>query len=112
LEGGWAVGEAEEHDKGFKEAPICSEGSLPLIPLLDLYVVVSPMYVQLCEILCLGVRNLIDDIWHEGGAGGVLHRHRIELSVVLDELQFPILLFHEEDWGCHWRLGRADSTTQ
>jgi len=42
LEGGQAVGEAEEHDEGFKEAPIRLESGLPLIPLFDSYVVVSP----------------------------------------------------------------------
>ena len=55
LEGGQAVGEAEEHDKGLEEAPIHSEGSLPLVSLLDSYIVVSPVYIQLCEVLCLGV---------------------------------------------------------
>ena len=112
LEGVRAFGEAEEHHKGFKEAPIRSEGGLPLVSLLDLYVVVSPTYVQLGEVLCLGVRNSIDDIWFEGEWVGVLHCHHIELSVVLDESQFPIFLFHKEDWGRHWRLGRADLTTR
>ena len=46
LEGGWAVGEAKEHDKGFEEALIHSEGGLPLVSLLDLYIVVSPMYMK------------------------------------------------------------------
>ena len=55
LEGGLTIGKAKEHDKGFKEALICSEGGLPLVPLFDLYVVVSPTYVQLHEVLCLGV---------------------------------------------------------
>ena len=55
LEGGRAVGEAEEHDKGLKEAPICLESGLPLVPLLDSFVVVSPTYIQLGEVLCLGV---------------------------------------------------------
>ena len=34
LEGGWTVGKAEEHDQGFEEAPIHSEGGFPLISLL------------------------------------------------------------------------------
>ena len=45
LEGGWAVGEAEEHDQGFEETLICSEGGFPLISLFDPYIVVSPMYI-------------------------------------------------------------------
>ena len=62
LEGGWDVGEAEEHDKGLEDTPICSEGGLPFISLLDSYVVISPAYIQLCEVLCLGVQNSIEDI--------------------------------------------------
>ena len=41
LEGGQAIGETEEHDKGFEEALICSEGSFPLITLLNSYIAVS-----------------------------------------------------------------------
>ena len=55
LEGGWVVGEAKEHVQGFKEALICPESSFPLISLFDLYIVISPSYVQLCEVLGLGV---------------------------------------------------------
>ena len=43
LEGGQIIGEAKEHDQRFEEALIRSEGSFPLISLLDLYIVVSPM---------------------------------------------------------------------
>ena len=55
------VSEAKEHDKGLKETPIHLEGSLPLVSLLDLYVVVSPAYIQLHEVLYHGVQNS-DDI--------------------------------------------------
>ena len=50
LEGGWTVGEAKEHDEGFEEALICSKGSFPLIALFDLYIVISPTYIQLHEV--------------------------------------------------------------
>ena len=50
MEGGWAVGEAEEHDKGFEEALIHLEGHLPLVSLLCSYVVVSPAYIQHHEV--------------------------------------------------------------
>ena len=85
LEGGQAVGEAEEHHQGFKEAPICSEGGFPLVSLLDSYIVVSPTYVQFREVSGLGVRNPVDNVRYEGQQVGVLHRHCIELSVVLDK---------------------------
>ena len=85
LEGSWAVGEAKEHDQGFEEASIHLEGSLPLISLFDLYVVISPSYVHLCEVLGFGVRDLVDDIWDEGKRVGIFYRHCIKLSVILDE---------------------------
>ena len=50
LESGRTICEAEEHDKGFKEASIHLKGSFPLITLLDSYVVISPMYIQFCEV--------------------------------------------------------------
>ena len=55
LEGGQAVGEAEEHNQGFEEAPICSEGGLPLVSLFDPHIVVSPTYIQFCKVAGLGV---------------------------------------------------------
>ena len=45
LEGGQTIGEAEEHDQGFEEAPICSEGSFPVVSLFDSYIVISPTYI-------------------------------------------------------------------
>ena len=86
LEGGQAVGEAEEHDQGFEEAPIHLEGSFPLISFFDSYIVVSPMYIQFRKVSGLGVRNPVDNIRHEGQRVGVLHCHCIELLVVLDKL--------------------------
>ena len=55
LEGGWAVGEAEEHDQGFEEAPICVEGGFPLMSLFDSHIVVSPTYIQFRKVPGLGI---------------------------------------------------------
>ena len=85
LEGSQAVDEAKEHDQGFEEASICPEGGLPLVSLFDPYIVISPLYVQLCEVLGFGVRDPVDDIQDEGKWVGILHHHRVKLSVILDE---------------------------
>ena len=85
LEGSWAVGEAKEHNQGFEEASIRPEGSFPLVSLFDPYIVISPSYVQLCEVLGLGVRDPVDDIWDEGEWIGILHRYRVKLLVILDK---------------------------
>jgi hypothetical protein len=47
LEGGWGVGEAEEHHPWFEEAFVGDECRLPLVLFLDADVVVSPLYVEL-----------------------------------------------------------------
>ena len=66
LESGQAIGEAEEHDQGFEEAPIDLEGSFPLVSLLDSYIVVSPTYIQFCKVSGLGVRNVVDNVRYKG----------------------------------------------
>jgi len=33
---------------------------------------------------------------------GALHSHCIELSKILDKAEAPVLLFDEEEQGCHW----------
>ena len=85
LEGSRAVGEAEEHDQGFEKASIRPESSLPLISLSDPYIVISPSYVQLCEVLGFGVRDPVDDIRDEGEWIGIFHRYCIKLLVILDK---------------------------
>ena len=49
LEGGWGVGEAEEHNHGLEETSIRFESCFPLIAIADAYVVISPSDIQLRE---------------------------------------------------------------
>src|SRR6266481_8173174 len=111
LEGSRAVGETEVHDQGFEKSTVHLEGCFPLITLFDAHIVISPMYVQLHEVLGFGFRNLVDNIGDEGEWVGVLHCHGIELPVVLHEPELTLLLINKEDWGCHGRFQRVDSTT-
>ena len=46
LEGGRGVGETKEHDGRFKEAFVDNEGSFPLVSVLDMDIVVSPLYIK------------------------------------------------------------------
>ena len=55
LEGGWTIGEAKEHDEGLEEASIHVKGGFPFITPFDSHVVISPTYIQLCEIPGLSV---------------------------------------------------------
>src|SRR5882724_7494421 len=54
LECGGTVCEAEEHDQRFKKASVRPKGGLPLVSFFDLNVVVSPVNIQLSELLSLG----------------------------------------------------------
>ena len=49
LEGGWGVGEPEEHDTRLEEAFIRNEGRLPFVALLDTNIIVSPSDVEFRE---------------------------------------------------------------
>ena len=53
LEGGGGVGESEEHHRGFEKSFVGNEGCLPLVTVLDSYVVVSPPDVELGEDLSI-----------------------------------------------------------
>jgi len=99
-----AVGETKVHDQGFKKSMVRSEGCFPLITLSDTHIVISPIYIQLHEVLGFGFQNLVDNIGDEGEWVGVLHHHCIEFSVVLHEPEFTVLLVNEKDRGCHQRF--------
>ena len=49
LEGGGGVGESKEHHSGFEEAFMGDEGCLPLVTVLDSYVVIPPSDIKLSE---------------------------------------------------------------
>src|SRR5882724_5666437 len=63
LECGGTVHEAEEHDQRFEKASVCLKSSLLLVSFFDPNVVVPPANVQLSEILSLGFRDLVEDVW-------------------------------------------------
>ncbi|KAG5353135.1 hypothetical protein C0989_009979 [Termitomyces sp. Mn162] len=108
LEGGWAVGESEEHNKRFKQSPVGLEGSLLFIFLLDMHIVVAPPDVQFSEVL--HAPEVIDELRDEREGVVVLHHHGIENPIVLDQLKQAIFLLDEEDRRSHQRLERAYAT--
>ena len=60
LESGGGVGHAEEHNHGFVESPVGNESGFPLVSILDLDVVISPLYVKLGE--DLGIFEFVDEV--------------------------------------------------
>ena len=49
LKGSGGIGEPEEHHGRFEESFVSDEGCFPLVTVLDSYIVVPPLNVELCE---------------------------------------------------------------
>jgi len=60
LKSGRGVGEAEEHNSGFKETFMGDEGSFPLVSIFDADIVVAPPNIELCE--DFGIPEFIDEV--------------------------------------------------
>ena len=96
------VGESEEHDKRFKEATVCVNGSLPLTTILYPYIVEPPLHIQLGEVF--HALELGNEFQNDQKRVPIFHCHGIENTIVLDQSQQPILLFDEEHWARHGRF--------
>ena len=51
LEGSRGITKAKSHNEGFKKAKGAFEGCIPFITFLDSYVVITPLYIKLCEVV-------------------------------------------------------------
>ena len=63
LEGGWAVGQSEEHHKWLVEASVGPESCFPFVTIFHLDIVKSPTYIKLSEVL--SSLQLIDEFRDE-----------------------------------------------
>ena len=99
LEGFRGVGEAKEHDEGFKESLIHMEGRLELISFLDANIVISPSNIQLGE--PVSVLKVINEFRNEGERVFVGDSDLVQLPIVLDWSKRPILLLNKEEGRCH-----------
>ena len=83
LECSRAVCESEEHDQGFKESIIGVKSCLPLIPLFDANIVITPPDIELGEVF--HTSELIYKFQNDRQWVVVLHSHGIECTVVLNQ---------------------------
>ena len=60
LKSGRGVGEAKEHNSGFKETFMGDKGGFPLVSIFDVDVVVAPLNIKLCE--DFGIPEFIDEV--------------------------------------------------
>jgi len=108
LEGSQTVSHSKEHYQGFKQASISSEGCLPLVSGLNANVVKTPTDIQLGEVS--GPVELEHEFRDQWKRVLVLDRHRVECSIVLNQLEQAVLFLDEEHWSCHRGFGGADSS--
>jgi hypothetical protein len=60
-------------------------------------IIVSPTYVELCEVS--HTLESMDEIINEGEGVSIFSRDGVECSIVLDEAELTILLLDKKDWG-------------
>jgi hypothetical protein len=90
LECCWGICDPKEHNHGFEQAVVGSKHSFPFIPFLDLYVIVAPAYIKLCEVA--STMQLVDNVQCKREQVAVLDQDVVKLPVVLDETKLSILL--------------------
>src|SRR5216684_3342066 len=95
LKGGWGVCESKEHDCWVEEPFGHKKGCLPLISRFDSYVVIPPSDIKLHK-QCASTQ-VINSLGNEGGDITISFCPFINGVVVLDRLQFSILLFDKEE---------------
>ncbi|KIK76365.1 hypothetical protein PAXRUDRAFT_170171, partial [Paxillus rubicundulus Ve08.2h10] len=93
LESCRGVGKPEEHYNGFKETVIHTKHCLPLIPILYLHVIVTPMYIEFHEIF--SPFELVDEI-------PIFHDKCIKFLIILHQLKFSIFLFDKGKGRGKW----------
>ena len=64
-----------------------NEGCLPLMPILDMDIVVSPLDIKLGEVFC--ILEFIDEVRDERERRGVLDGMLIQVAVILAGMKFP-----------------------
>ena len=77
-----------------------NEGCLPLVAVLDSYIVVPPAYVKLGE--DLSVSQFIYEVRDEGKGVGVTDGVFVDIMVVLAGANSTVFLFDEEEGGGLW----------
>ena len=93
LEGGRTVSETEVHYQRLEETMVCLECHLPFISFLDVDIVVAPADVQFGKIPC--TLESVDQVVDEGEWVVVFLHDGVQCVVVLDEVEFSILLDEE-----------------
>jgi hypothetical protein len=106
LEGGGGVGETKEHYGRFEKSFVGDKGCLPLVSVLDPYVVISPPYVYLGKVL--GSFEFVEEVGDSRKWVSVSDGILVKLSVVLAGSEGAVFLFDEKERGGLGRNRVAD----
>ena len=106
LKGGRGIGETEEHYSWFEESFMSDKSSFPLMPVLDLDVVISPLDIKFGEDLC--PLEFIDEVGNEWKGVCITDCVFINVVVILTRAEATILFFNEEEGRCLWGVEKAD----
>ena len=72
-----------------------NEGCLPLVAVLDSYIVVSPVNVKLGE--DFGISQLIYEVGDEGKGVGIANSVFVDVMIVLARAESSVFLFNEKE---------------
>ena len=97
LEHGGSIAESKKHDSGFEESHGGNESGFPLILLLDVNVIISPMNVEFGE-QC-GLLHIIDEFWDEREWIGISDSVGVQVAVILAWTKGFVLLWYKEEGG-------------
>ena len=106
LEGCGGISESEEHHGRFEEPLMGDEGGLPLVSILDSYIVISPSNIELGE--DLSISQFIYEVGDERKGIGVTDGVFVDIAIILAGAESSVLLFDEEEGGGLGGVGRAD----
>src|SRR6266702_3357143 len=94
LEGGWGIGESEIHHRRFEEPVSGFKGCFVFVAFANAYVVVSPPYVEFG--INVRIAQVAYEIRDKGKRVLIPDSDGVNLLVVLDRAEFPILFANEE----------------
>ena len=102
LKGGRRIGETKEHYGWFKESFMGDEGGFPLVSILDMDIVISPVDVKFGENHCsLEFIHKVRDEW-EGVC--ITDCVFVDIVIILTRTETTVFLFNKKEGGCLWEI--------
>ena len=106
LKDGRGISETEEHHSWFEESLMGNEDGFPLMSILDLDVIVSPLDIKFGE--DFRPLEFVDKVGDEGKRVCVADSVFVDIAVVLAGSKTTIFLFDKEERGHLWGVRGAN----